>query len=246
MSTAQKLWDNWCKYDDLDSVYRQGFLKIRLQGFGPDAKKRLEKNHIETVLAHSARAAMLFSDMMDLYPGIFKDLDGADKYAALKVALTHDLGERIVGDVCDDGRKEHELKKGAESEAIAEHYFGTSEEVYLQCASIHRSFENLDTLLGQAIKVADKLDFLAKLIRLHSQGYCMSNKQSYFSKGDIKFAKETRTYNFIDACANHFRHQLRDGHFDQRLQQIAVQFLTCGLSTINRPFFWWWNRIYIW
>ena len=237
MSSAQILWDNWSKYDELDSVYRQGFLKVRAYGFGCELKELIDRFHVESTLTHSGRSAMLFSDMMDLWPAYF---EGVDRYTALKVALNHDIGELVVGDVCDDGRKEHDAKRDPEWEAVIEHYFNLPENNYLQCKGIHREFEDLSTFLGQSIKLADKLDFLAKLIKMEGQGYDLSYSDCY-SKNDWKLADEINNYEFLDIVANHLRHLMRDNHFDQRLVQIAVQFITCGLRSINRPLFKWWR-----
>lgn len=237
MSSAQILWDNWNKYDDLDNVFRQGFLVARVYGFGEDAMSVIKRYHAETTLVHSGRSAMLFSDMMDLWPEYFKEVD---KYLALKVALNHDIGELAVGDVVDDGRKEHDDKKDPEWEAVQEHYFSLPEEVYLGCKGIHREFENTNTFLGQSIKLADKLDFIAELIKLNSRGYTTTDRR-HFTAGDYALCREIRCYDLIDGCANHLRHLMHKYAFSQKLIQIAVQFLACGLRTIDRPFFEWWQ-----
>lgn len=180
---------------------------------------------------------MLFSDMMDLWPDYFKDVD---KYLALKVALNHDVGELSVGDIVDDGRKEHDDKKDSEWEAVQNHYFNLPEQAYLKCKGIHREFENANTFLGQSIKLVDKLDFIAELIKLNSNGYITTNRK-HFTEGDFALCREIACYDLIDGCANHLRHLMHDHDFDKRLVQIAIQFLTCGLKSIDRPFFKWWR-----
>ena len=237
LSSAQILWDNWNKYDDLDGVYRQGFLKARVHGYGNEAKELIEKYHTETTLVHSGRAAMLFSDMMDLYPSWYQ---GIDKYIALKVILNHDIGELVVGDVCDDGRKEHDEKKDPEWLAVIDHYSVFPEEVYLPCKYTHREFDEAKTFLGQSIKLADKLDFLAKLIKLEGQG-CDLKHGVKLSARDLELAKEIKTLNFADIVANHFRHMLVEQDFDSKLAQLSIQFITCGLRCFDRPFFEWWR-----
>lgn len=237
MSSAQILWDNWNKYDDLDSVYRQGFLKIKAYGYGDEIENLIDKFHAESTLIHSARTAMFFSDMMDLWPSYFKDVD---RYVALKVVLNHDIGELIVGDVCDDGRKAHKDKGQAEWGAVIEHYAKFKDETYLPYKFVHREFEDANTFLGQSIKLADKLDFLAKLIKMESQGYNLNNDE-YYSKNDWRLGDEINRYEFIDIVANHLRHIIVRHHFDERLILIAIQFLTCGLKTLDRPFFEWWH-----
>ena len=238
MSSVKILWDNWNKYDMLDSVFRQGFIKVRVYGEDPDIKWLIRKYHAESTLTHSGRAAMLFSDMMDLWPTYYK---GVDKYAALKVALNHDIGELIVGDVCDDGCAEHEDKKEPEWGAIVYHYSQFQDENYLKYKDIHQQFEDTSTFLGQSIKLADKLDFVAKLIKLEGEGVKFT-KSTYFSEKDWELAKEIHVRNFVDIVANHLRHLLKDGNFDQRLVLIAEEFLACGLASANRPFFNWWHR----
>ena len=159
---------------------------------------------------------------------------------ALKVALNHDIGELVVGDVVDDGRKEHDDKKDPEWGAVQNHYFSQPEQTYLSLKSIHRGFENADTFLGQTIKLADKLDFIAELIKLNSDGFITTNRK-HFTKGDLALCREIHCYDLIDGCSNHLRHLMHEHDYDQKLFQIAVQFLTCGLKTIGRPFFEWWK-----
>jgi len=235
LSNAQILWDNWSKFDDLDSVYRQGFFKIRAYG----CPNRNIENAVraDSVLTHSSRAAILLSDIMDLWPSYYQDVD---KYAALKVMLGHDIAEVAIGDICDDGRKEHEEKKDVERQIVWEHYYNSmSENAYMLYRDIFQEFEQADTLLGQTLKMADKLDFIAKLIKLESQGYKLDNTL-FYSDNDLILAEEINDYRFIDVVGNHFRHGMEECNFDQRLVQIAISFITCGLRTINRPFFEWW------
>lgn len=238
MSKAQILWDNWSNYDDLQDVYRQGFLKIKAYGFGAEAIYELDRYNVDSTLTHSGRSAMLFSDMMDLWPSYFKNVD---KYIALKVMQNHDIGELVVGDVVDDGRAEHEDKKDPEWDAVATHFSHFPEETYIKCKYVYRDFENSSTFLGQSMKMADKLDFLAKLIKLESQGMVLNNNKHY-SENDWKLAKEIGTDNFIDIIGNHLRHLMLDHCYSDKLIQIAIGFMTSGLSTIDRPFFKWWKK----
>lgn len=238
MSKTQILWDNWNKYDNLNNVYREGFLKIRAYGYGKEAVHKIDRYNADSTLTHSGRSAMLFSDIMDLWPNYFKNVD---KYIALKTMQAHDVGELVVGDVCDDGRVEHEDKKGPEWEAVVEHYSCFPEETYLKCKIIYRDFEECNTFLGQSMKLADKLDFIAKLIKMESQGYNLNNSEHY-SKNDWQLAGEIDRYEFIDVVANHLRHLMVDRHFDSKLVKVAEGFITCGLKTVNRPFFGWWHK----
>ena len=240
MSAAQILWDNWNKYDDLDDVIRQGYLKAKIYGYGNEALPMIYRYHVESVLLHSGRATMLLSDIMDLWPTYYENVD---KYAVLKTMLNHDIGELAVGDIPDDGREEHDEKKDLEWETTLEHYQNFPEEIYLACKNIHQEFERADTFLGQTIKLADKLDFVAKLIKLESQGYNMEDNRIQFSKNDLMLARETKTRNFTDIVANHLRHLMKEHNFDQRLVEIAIQFLDCELKSMDRPFFKWWKVV---
>ncbi|MBQ6410122.1 HD domain-containing protein [Candidatus Saccharibacteria bacterium] len=237
MSTTQILWDNWNKYDNLDSVMRQGFLKIKAYGYKKGIEEMLQRYHSESTLIHSGRVAMLFSDMMDLWPAYY---EGVDKYIALKVALNHDIGELVVGDICDDGREEHEDKKGPEWDAVVSHYSNLDERTCQDCKDIHQQFDEANTFLGQSIRLADKLDFLAKLIKMEGQGFQLNNKK-FYSSNDWALAREIDSYKFVDIVGNHLRHLINDCNFDQRLVQIATGFIACGLHSINRPFFEWWQ-----
>lgn len=239
LSKIQTLWNNWNKYDELHNVYRGGFLKVKGYGFGDEEKELIDKYHIDDDAAHSYRVGALFTDMMDLWPSYFKKVD---KYKASRIAYTHDIGELSVGDICDDGCKEHDAKKAPEWGAVLNHYINLPEQTYLEYKDLFRQFESAKTFVGQAIKMADKFDFLAKVIKMEGQGYHLDNAE-YYGKRDIELAEEIGSYKFIDIIGNSFHHLLViDYRFDQRLVQIGTGLVTCALNSINHPLWKWWRK----
>lgn len=253
MSAAQNLWDSWVNYAKLHDVFRMGYLCCGVYGYtldSVDVKQKDEeaaelseqviKYNTETTDAHSGRMAHLFSDMMEWYPMYFV---GIDKYTALKVAIDHDIGEIAVKDVLDDHGQAHEDKKMPEWKAIKRQYRLLPHSSRGALVDCHHQFDESKTFLGQSIRLADKLDFLAGLIFERSKGhYGGVDLKTCVSKYDKLFAEEIGSNDYIDIVARHLLQIFRDDQFDSRLQRIAIDFLTCGLKSIGRPFYPWWPK----
>lgn len=244
MSAIQVLYDNWNEIDELRNVSRQGFLQTKVYGFYGDNEhlELIQRYNVDNDLSHGARVAQMVSDLMDLWPMYYHDVD---KACAVRVALNHDIGELVVGDMLDDGCKEHDLKKNPEYQAVDRYFRRMPDEVYYRCMDYYNQFSKSDTFLGQSIRLMDKLDFLGKLIKLEGEGMIgkLSNKVNP-SKRDLEFALEIDSDDYVDIVARGLLKIFQDDNFDYRLVQIGVSFLTCALREIGRPFYPWWPKEY--
>lgn len=204
-------------------------------------KRKMILRQPESVGDHSGRTANFMSEVLFAYPKLFEGYSGQ---AIMKVALDHDVGEVVVHDVADDGSKAHELKAEAEQKAVREYYSHVDDSMSALLMDYHRQFENISTFLGQMIKMADKVDAIARLImfeRYDIYGSIYDKKQP--SKQDLKFAKEIGTGNCTDVWARHLYGLFHYEHqFEPAVIKIAEDYLYSGCCAVGRPWFKFWPR----
>lgn len=269
----QKLWDNAEKFTDLGYEIRSGYRitdvykdEERDEEAGYDIcphmlaydikndpayisdetrdftrKQKITLRHPESVLDHSARVANTMSEIMFAYPDLF---DGYSQLAIFKVALNHDIGEATVHDIPDDGSKAHDLKADAEAKAVNDYYSSIPGPMHGIILDYHRQFENMDSFLGQMIKMVDKIDAIARLImfeRYDIRGNIYDKNPP--SKQDIKFAEEIGTGNCTDVWARHLYWLFHEKiQFDPAVIKIAEDLLYAGTVSVGRPWFKFWPR----
>lgn len=206
-------------------------------------KHKIILRHPESVLDHSGRVANTMSEIMLAYPKLFTDYN---QMMVLKAALNHDVGEATVHDVADDGSKAHDLK--AEEELKAVDAFYKNSLFYLSDSllfSYHQQFENVNTFLGQMLKMVDKTDAIARLILFEKyEIYGNIYDKTPPSEQDIKFAEEIGTGNCTDVWARHLYWLFHEEYkFEPAIIKIAEDFLFEGTVVANRPWFTFWPRI---
>ena len=244
MDAARNLWKNFETMTELSYVLRKGFevCGIYTIDVGGPVKIFSDPEMLirpESTAEHSARVANLLSEIMLWYPQYFTKVD---HFLVCKTALNHDIGEVEVGDVCDDGGRAHDLKADAEWKAVKAFYGHLPTKIEAKMLDYHRQFEDCNTLLGQMIKMADKVDAIGKLILFEQRGL----KGNVYlkdppSKRDVKFAKMIGTGNCTDVWARHLKWLFETNDFRQPVIDIATDFLTVGLESIGRPLFPWWS-----
>lgn len=244
MGAAKKLWKNFETMTDLTYVMRKGY---EVCGVYVRDKEDAKEIHVspdlllrqESTAEHSARVANLLSEVMVWYPMYFS---GVDTFLAMKTALNHDVGEVKVGDVCDDGNRAHDLKADAEWRAVKDFYENLPTKIRDTMLDYHRQFEDCSTLLGQMIKMVDKLDAIGRLILYEKRGlYGDVYYKSPPSEQDIKFAEDVGTGNCTDVWARHMQNLFDKYDFRSQVVGVAKDFLTVGLQSIGKPFFSWWQ-----
>lgn len=247
MSAAENIWKSFESFFQLQGVFRSGFTRTGVYGFyvdpndpkdNPEILRNLEKYNVSTTGCHCGRTANLLYDIMRWYPMYFRNEDIS---LAIKVALCHDIGESIVGDIAADGSAEHEKKKAAEWAAVQEFYSYQPKGDRSAIIELHRQFDEDTTFLGQAIRVADKLDALGELIILEGCGFKGDVlKKRIPSEQDMEYAEKIGSSNCTDEWAYCFYQMMEQQDYDKRLKTIAAEFLTAGLKSIGRPLYEWW------
>lgn len=244
LDAAKNLWKNFEAMTDLSYVLRKGFEVCGVYTINKGGSVRifseLEKlTRPESTAEHSARVANLLSEIMLWYPQYFA---GVDRFLVLKTALNHDVGEIEVGDVIDDGGRAHDLKADAEWAAVKAFYNNLPADDRERMLDYHRQFEDANTLLGQMIKMADKVDAIGKLILFEKRGlYGDIFHKDPPSERDVNFAREIGTGNCTDVWGRHLEWLFDTNDFRQSVVDIAKGFLSEGLQSIGRDFFPWWS-----
>ena len=250
MGAAKHLWNNFVSMTDITYVIRQGYVacgvyqqnrtippahSIGNPNLSTDVEVLLRQ---ESTAEHSARVANLLSEFILWYPLFFQDIDA---FMALKVALNHDIGEAVVGDVLDDGTIAHEFKKPREWLAVKEFYGNLPPDMIELALDYHRQFDESNTRLGQMIRMADKVDAVGRLILYEKMGMRgdIYHKNPPSERDEI-FAKEIHTGNCTDVWARHLKWLFEKEDFRPQVITVAKDFLAAGLASIGREFFTWW------
>jgi len=127
------------EFSHLKNLYRQGWLK-----------KNIPEEKCESVADHSFGVAILSMIVAEEY---FPDLDIAN---VMKIALTHEIGEIIVGDITPHDKISKEEKHKLEETAVKEIFEGfPNPEKYI---SIWKEYENNRTPEAKFVKQMDRLE----------------------------------------------------------------------------------------
>jgi Predicted hydrolases of HD superfamily len=140
----------------------------------------------ESVAAHSWGVAVLAVLLADEWAAVTGE--SLDRQRALELAVVHDLGEAIVGDVpatADQATK----RAAATREEAAMAAFGTAFGVEL--ADRYREFETGDSPEARFVRELDKLDLLLQAVRYETQGSALDEFfQTAESHLDTPFARD--------------------------------------------------------
>ena len=244
MGAAKNLWKNFETMTELSYVIRRGFEVCGVYTTDKEGPVKIVTEpemliRPESTAEHSLRTANLLSEVMVWYPKYFS---GVDTFLALKTALNHDIGEVEVGDVCDDGSKAHDLKADAEWNTVKKFYSHLPAHIQEVMLDYHRQFEDANTLLGQMIKMVDKVDAIGKLILFERRGlYGNIHLKNPPSERDIKIANKLETGNCTDVWAYSMKLMFEANDFRPQVVNIAKEFLIVGLASIDRELFSWWK-----
>jgi putative hydrolase of HD superfamily len=120
----------------------------------------------ESVADHSFRLALLSM--------VLGDLRGLNTEKIMKMALIHDLGESIIGDLTPRDNSKNENKKIEETRAIKTVLEKLPEELQRNYFEIWNEFCSKSTLESKLVSEADKLEMAVQASEYIVEGY--SNK----------------------------------------------------------------------
>ena len=156
---------------------------------------------VESVAEHSWRVAMLAL----LFA---KDLN-LDALKLVKMALIHDLGEVVIGDVkWEQGAKViGSRKKKHQDESIAIKKIFSDNPCFQEYVSLWNEFNEQKTREAKIVKEFDKLEMAVQAFEYQKEGYSSSlleefweNAEKYLKDGELKnyfaFFKKRRSFNF--------------------------------------------------
>ena len=134
----------YLKYNQLKNIYRQGWLKVRMD---------LEfKEKCESIADHSFSVALLALTIIE------KNSLPLDVLKCLKMAIIHELGEVYAGDITPYDHISKEDKHAMERDAIKK-LLGSIDQDN-DFLEIWEEFEKAETEEAKFIKNIDKLEFL--------------------------------------------------------------------------------------
>lgn len=227
-----KIWISYRMFKREAEVVRSGYY---LCGIYPEPTEESAKRRSESDLEHSAGLAHLVSDMAVWCPGLFPN-----PFLATKVAMAHDIGEIYIGDIADDGNRDHDVKDAEELEVFLEYVLNQPENIQDEILSYYEEFQTRSTPRGIVMYIADKLEAVLQLLNYEFQGkYGDVRLKEPPSERDLKFAEIIGTSNSTDVWAYHFKTLIDDYPSEMTLPFICV--LDSAVNDVRGEWFPWWT-----
>ena len=249
MLGALRIWNAYQMYADMGFVPRVGF---ELSGLTKTKAERAVPEAFyergEDDLQHQARTGLLFylfaGNFKDYFKGI-KGLFRASDYSLPLlnfVMLTHDVGERKLGDIPDNGCEAHSKKDEKELKAFLD-FVNTAFEpdVASAVAGVFHSFQRRDSYNGMALYCLDKVEpilFLSYLEKAGATGdFSRNSAPTELDKAIVEAIEATST---LDMWAAHMKIRV-DGYPKKILRPIYALVRT-AVTDIRGEFFPWWDK----
>lgn len=165
-----QVWLTYKEYKDLELVTRAGFGVCGAYPFDPNNAVWKEGNSLppESDLEHTAGVMKLVRLIHWNYPDIIPS-EKLDDY--LFGAEIHEMGERLTGDILDDGTRNEKQKDAEETIEIMAHLhrFAPDEE-YIRGMQIYSEFRDKSTEFGRILYCIDKTDAILQALFFELKG----------------------------------------------------------------------------
>lgn len=242
--TCKAIWQAYKMYAETARVQRSGFVLTGVADtpIYPDEVTAAFKARGESGLEHQAKVAWLTATFASNFPFYFGiDRQPANFWSLVTVALCHDVGETVIGDIPDDGRPEHDAKDADELEAFRALAMAFGPYDHCACAAMFEHFQKRDSISGKALYALDKLDAVLTLIFLESYG-CYGSIFAKPSPTDLDryFMTVTGTDNVADCWAAHFCMQIRD--FPKIITKPVLTLLETAFRDVRGEIPAWWGK----
>ena len=235
-NACKEIWNGYKLYALTAFVSRSGYelTGMTMAREGLDVAETFEWRG-ESVLEHQAKVAWLTTVFQDNFPRYFTMEDPKH----VTVALTHDVGEVVVGDIADDGNPKHGTKDADELKV-----FEMLSKAYgSECARLVNTFKQFQTKQvrnGQALYALDKLEAVLMQIFLESYGVVgHMDKKPYETDLDRYFSEITGTDCPVDNWSAHFKWALRNCHDSVITEPVFMLIKVAILDVRGKEFEWW-------
>ena len=201
-------------------------------------------------MEHQAKVAWLCSAFANNFPDFFgrysmvNEIQTLNAWELLVIALSHDIGEIVVGDIPDDGSADDFFKDQAEQKVFNELikcYSPAKRDELLRGFS---QFQSRDSTAGLALYGLDKLEALLTQIVLAEKGLFGSLfNQDYISEANRYYMSLTDSTSPIEVWAAHMKAHLLEAPEAVKkpiftLFEVALKELTGDL-----PEWWRWSFV---
>ena len=205
-----RLINNWMEFKELTLTPRSGYAKY---GIYPDPDP-LDYSRWESDLEHTAGLWKLVKLIQQNFPEqFFKYWELQD---ALEIADIHEIGEKITGDICDDGERDNATLDLVERQFIRETYLvGYSKSTAEHLFELFCQFQNRSTRFGQTMYCCDKAEAMlqgllyekqkrgghllyANAAPLEIEGARVANTDRLVDVWLYSFVKNAKKYEYFD------------------------------------------------
>lgn len=165
LEILERIINNWIEFKELALVPRSGYGKY---GIYPEPDP-LDHSRWESDLEHTAGLWKLVKLLQQNFPGQF--FNYWELQDALEIADLHELGEKVTGDICDDGERDSETLDLAERQFIKEAYLtGYSKANAEHLYELFCQFQNRSTKFGRTMYCCDKTEAMLQGLLYEKQG----------------------------------------------------------------------------
>ena len=153
----QRIWEGYKFYTMGGSVIRKGFESVGAAINTDDSLDFVSTfwRRSESDLEHQAELAWLTSAFIDNFPDYFGDMHHGtvpmDIWLRINLALCHDTGEAIIGDILDDGGPAHDTKDQAELAAFKKILIAYTPATQRELLKLFTSFQKKDSHVAMCI-----------------------------------------------------------------------------------------------
>lgn len=142
----------------------------------------------ESVADHSFRTALIAM--------LLGDSRGLDTGKMMRMALIHDLGEAIIGDLTPLDAAKIETKKQDENEAIEEIFSTLPEQLREKYLHLWQEYRDGSSEEAQLVSDADKLEMVLQASEYEKEGY-PKEMLSEFKASAVKRTRDPEILNII-------------------------------------------------
>lgn len=200
MSDQEKyllIWQKYRELKQLSQVIRSGFGVARVYPYDPRVK--FDQTRSESVLEHIAGV----TNLLILVAVYFPDVISWQKLPELIVTSQHhEIGENIIGDLADDGRRDEAAKNRIEAAAMEKYCANLPDPFGQNLNASFRELQQKDSEAGQIVFCADKNEAPLQGLIYEAEGR-RGDVIYRMSEQDRRFAEITGTTSLVDIWACH-------------------------------------------
>lgn len=196
---------NWMEFKEMSLIPRAGYAKY---GIYPEPDY-LDNARWESDLEHTAGLWKLVKLIQQNFPGeIFQYWEIQD---GLEIADIHEVGEKVTGDVCDDGQRDAEELDKIEQDFVREVYLvGYSRKSAAHLFNRFVEFQKRSTHFGRLMYCCDKCEAILQGLLYEKQGRGGKMYYADSSPLEIEGARVTNSYKLVDVWAYSFVKNAKD------------------------------------